>query len=338
MMKKKINYGKLFLAAFLTVLIWVWADLSKTEEYEVTNATIQISKASNSNVWISFAGKGSVALNSLKLVGSSSKIANALSRQRNGEKVFDFVFDEDVDIDSGNKTINLVEFFRNNKAIHDLGLSISSCKPKSIELTVEKLEERPLAVSYFNNDNIRTEATITPENVTIAVPTSWAEPAKVKLTSDEAKQAKTGQIIKKYPFIELSDGQVRRSLTEVEISLSGIEDKAKGIAIISPAKLMFMMSPLTAGKYKPVVRNIEDLGSIQIKATAAAENAYKNQSAHMLLYIDDEDIKKEGVIPGKIIYYFPQKYVCSGEIDLDQEEKTAEFELIKLEVLDSGAD
>jgi len=193
-------------------------------------------------------------------------------------------------------------------------------------------------IRCFDNDNIRQQqVSITPENVTIAVPMSWSEAAKVKLTSDEVQQARSGQIIKKYPFIELSDGQVRRSLTEVEISLSGVEEKLTRIATITPAKLMFMMSPLTAGKYQPVVKNLGDLGSIQIKATAAAENAYKNRFAHMLLYIDDKDVDSEGVILRKVIYYFPEQY-GSDEIKLAQPEMTAEFELIKLGVLESGSD
>ena len=37
-MRKKVNYGKLVAVIFLTVLIWVWADLRLDEEFSVASA------------------------------------------------------------------------------------------------------------------------------------------------------------------------------------------------------------------------------------------------------------------------------------------------------------
>ena len=53
-MLKKIKIRKVAVVVFLTLLIWVWADLALDTEKPFYNATISISRIANPNLWISF--------------------------------------------------------------------------------------------------------------------------------------------------------------------------------------------------------------------------------------------------------------------------------------------
>ena len=49
---KRVNLGKIAIVIFITVLIWVWADLRKTEEFSVTGATIDVARSTNQNLLV----------------------------------------------------------------------------------------------------------------------------------------------------------------------------------------------------------------------------------------------------------------------------------------------
>lgn len=59
-MSGKIKIGKLLAVIFLTVLIWVWADLAKTEQFTVPHARITVLKSAEPGLWVGFAGGGAV--------------------------------------------------------------------------------------------------------------------------------------------------------------------------------------------------------------------------------------------------------------------------------------
>ena len=49
----KLKYGKIAIVVFITILIWVCADLALDEEFNFANATIRV-VMSNPKLWVSF--------------------------------------------------------------------------------------------------------------------------------------------------------------------------------------------------------------------------------------------------------------------------------------------
>jgi hypothetical protein len=51
---KKIKFGKIAIVVFLTVLIWVWADLARDEQLPLPDVVVEVAKSSNPELWVSF--------------------------------------------------------------------------------------------------------------------------------------------------------------------------------------------------------------------------------------------------------------------------------------------
>ena len=86
-MAKKINYGKILVVAFLTVLVWGWADRAKTETLSIPSVNI-IAKSANPNLWASFdEGQSSVVVHELVLEGPTSRIDEVKRKLNNGSLV-----------------------------------------------------------------------------------------------------------------------------------------------------------------------------------------------------------------------------------------------------------
>ena len=75
MMIRKIKYSKITIVIFLTVLIWVWADLALDETVSVPGAMITVAESSP-ELWINFDGKTSASIDNIVLKGPASKIAD----------------------------------------------------------------------------------------------------------------------------------------------------------------------------------------------------------------------------------------------------------------------
>ena len=73
-MIRKPKYGKIAVVVFITILIWVWADLALDEKLPVSNATISVVK-SNPQLWVSFDVASFVAIEEMVLKGPLRKIA-----------------------------------------------------------------------------------------------------------------------------------------------------------------------------------------------------------------------------------------------------------------------
>ena len=54
--KTKFNWGKLIIVVFLTLLIWIWADLALDEELPISNAKLNIAKSTNRSLLVLFTG------------------------------------------------------------------------------------------------------------------------------------------------------------------------------------------------------------------------------------------------------------------------------------------
>lgn len=334
-MLKKIKFSKIAIVIFLTVLIWVWADLALDESVSVPGATITITE-SNPTFWISFDGKASTSITNLVLKGPASKIADIKREITDSSLKLNFSLNPGWEgiATAGSHTLNVLDFIKKSAEMRDLrGLTAESCEPNTLTVDVAKLVERPLTVQCIDeNGNTQKFDSIDPSTVNALVPSDWTIDkliAQVKLTRNDIEQARKTPI-KKTPFVELAPEQIRNVATPVTIKLPSKEAQLSAKRIEN-ATLGIAMDPTLLAKYYVVVTNLPSvLNPIAVRATDDAKEAYENQSLpQMTLYIFDSDTKKiqEGQSK-KVQYNFPPDYFRKGEIELIGEPATAEFKLI----------
>jgi hypothetical protein len=335
-MTGKIKYSKIAIVTFLTVLIWVWADLALDETVPVPGATITIAESSP-NFWVSFNGKASVSIDNIVLKGPASKISD-IKREVNERslKLKFTLYPEWQGITTpGSHALNVLDFIKNSAEMRDLsGLTAESCEPNTLTVDVAKLVQRPLPVKCIDESGIELKKykSIEPPTVNALVPSDWGLgdlEARVKLTQSEIEQARTASIEKR-PYIELAPGQIREVATVVKIMLPSKEDPLS-VKRIEDATLVVAMSPTLLAKYYVEVTNLPNvLNSLTVRATEEAKEAYENPSLpQMTLYIFDSDIKQGQESQRKAVHYnFPEKYVRTGEIELVGEPAIADFKLI----------
>jgi hypothetical protein len=338
-MTKKISPGKILVVAVLTILIWVWADRAKTEEFTVINAIIKVDTSTDPSLWISINNKTIAAVNKIVLEGSSSKIDKAQKEQRDNRLVFEFFLNPQSISggelqEAGLHSLNLSEFFRKSQLIKQLGLSVKSCEPTRLDVQVKKLVEKQLKVECIDESGtLRKFETIEPSNITILVPEDWTGNAKIKLTAAEINQAKQSAI-SKTTYIELPDGQTRSSTTAVKVKLAATEKNQPEYSIKKPT-VGFVLSPNLIGKYTVELLNPQEVAVVNISATAEAKEFFEQQEYQILLYISDNDMQPAAGGPGaekkrKVDYNFPKQFVEKGEIQLKGEPVEARFKLVPI--------
>ena len=138
-MKRKIKYGKLAIVVFITVLIWVWADLELDEDYTVpTVVTINIVQSSD-EFWVSFNDKLSVSLQQLILKGPASK-TDRLDRELKaggGTTGLAFYWSPEADVaESTEYKLDVMNLLRQAKQLRERGLAVKSVKPTTIPASV----------------------------------------------------------------------------------------------------------------------------------------------------------------------------------------------------------
>jgi hypothetical protein len=334
-MTRKIKYSKVAIVSFLTVLIWVWADLALDETVQVPGATITIAESSP-NFWVSFDGKASVSIDNIVLKGPASKIADIKREINDGSLKFKFsLYPEWQGITTaGSHALNVLDFIKKSAEMRELsGLTAESCEPNTLTVDVARLVERPLIVQCVDESgNAQKYESIEPSTVNALVPSDWGLDkliAQVKLTRNEIEQARTTPI-KKAPYVELAAEQIREMAATVRIKLPPKEDPLS-VKRIEDATLVIAMSPTLSAKYYVEVTNLPTvLNPIAVKATIEAKQAYEvQQLPQMTLYVFDDDAEKGQEVQRKKVHYnFPPEYVRKGEIELSQEPATAEFRLI----------
>ena len=334
-MVRKINYGKILLVIFLTVLIWVWADLALDERLPVSGATISVARSTNPNLWVSFDDESSVSIGNIVLKGPASKIRDVRRKLNDGSLILRFFLDAEQEgmVNPDKYPLNVLNFLKQRRQIKQLGLTVVSCDPNTLFVNVVELVKRPLAVKCFDEDqNLIRGAIIEPAQVNIFVPQDWVGDATVQLTRSEIEQASLSAIVKK-PYIELAPGQIRDAAGTVEITTPLQEDPRSDCFVT--ATLAIALSPNLQGKYKVVVSNLDAvMERIAIRATPDAKRAYELQPyAPMTLYIFDNDAQKGTEEQRReVVYNFPPEFVRKGEIELKNPQQPAEakFKLIPL--------
>ncbi len=336
-MSKKIKYSKIAIVIFLTVLIWVWADLASDETFPVPGATILVAESSP-DLWVSFGGKASISIDNIVLKGPASKIAEIKRELNDGSLEFKFNFYPEWQgiTTAGSYTLNVLDFINKSEEMRDLsGLTAEFCEPNTLTVDVVKLVERPLTVQCIDESgDLQKYESIVPSTVDMLVPGDWGNDkliAKIKLTQSEIKKAREEEEpIEKIPYVELAAEQIRESATPVTVKLAPEEDLLSDKRI-EDATLVIAMSTTLSAKYYVEVTNLPTvLNPIAVRATTDAQRAYEGQPLpQMTLYIFDSDTEKgqEG-LRKKVHYNFPPEYVRKGEIELSQEAATAEFKLI----------
>jgi hypothetical protein len=341
-MTRKINYGKMLVVAFLTVLVWIWADRAKTETLSIPSVDI-MAKSANPNLWASFdGGQSSVAVHELVLEGPTSRINEVKRRLHNGSLVLEFFLDPQAEGMTAAReyTVTVVDFLRKSDAIKELGLTVESCQPDRINVNIVQLSEKSLDVKCVDEDQNPVKiAAIEPAKVRMFVPDDWEGArlvATVQLTGREIEQARMNAIEKR-PYIEMSGGQRRESAQPVKITT---QEHRLNNYTITAAVLGFSLSANLQGRYNIQVTNPDAvMSAVSIRATPEAKQVYEKMRYQVILEIDDSDKDADSTEPlrRELIYNFPSEYVRRDEIMLNQQPVTARFKLVPLPSEQAGA-
>jgi hypothetical protein len=334
-MAGRFRPSKIAVAVILTVLIWVWADLALDEEFSISNARILIAKSVNPAFWVTFDGQSSVALDKVIFKGSARKVADARQQMNQGKFVPEFYFDpaHEKITAAGEHALNVANFLNDSDKVQQIGLTVVSADPNRLTVKIVEMQKKQLVVRcYDENQNPLKTAGIEPAQVEAYVPAERegaALEAKVVLIRREIEQARLAAV-EKMPFVELAPGQTREALSTVKITLPKEEQRLSEYLITS-VRLGFSMSQNLQGKYKVELVNPEAvMGTVAIRATPEAKRAYDNIRYQVILEIDDSDL---ATAPGTelrrgLIYNFPEAFVRSDEIMLNQAPVQARFKLI----------
>ncbi|MEK7993712.1 MAG: hypothetical protein AAB403_07910 [Planctomycetota bacterium] len=343
-MFSEIKVSKIAIVVFLTILIWVWADLALDETFSVTGAMIIVDESTPSR-WVTIGGRTSVPVDTIVLKGPASKISEVRRKIRDRPsspsfEVFLDVEQEGMIEPNEYPSFDVRSFLRKSEQIRRFGLTVESCKPVNLNVKVVALFEKSLPVQCFDiNGNSLKHESIEPATVNMFVPDGWGrnEPARVTLAAREITQARTASI-EMAPYIELPDGQRRKARTLVKITIPPEEDRLKSYNITT-ATPGFLLGANLQGKYRVEVSNPNAvMGAIQIRATEEAKLAYEQMDYQVILRIVDEDAKSTETIRRELIYNFPPEYVRTGEIELvvtPDQPAEAQFKLVRLPSADN---
>lgn len=334
----KIKFSKIAIVAFLTVLIWVYADMALDETHPVPNVSIGIVASSRPELWATFSGQDEspvswVTLKHIVLKGPTSKIAEVKRELSNGLLKLNFSLNPEYlgMTTPGPHTLVVLDFLRKSTEIRELGgLTVESCEPNTLTVNVEVLVERTLTVQCFDRGGRPQEArSIEPETVDMFVPESWGRdrPARLVLSPNEIEQARVRAVLQR-PHIALADGQRRQADTLVRVRLLPEEDQLATFQV-GGVVVGHRFSPVTQGKYTVQFENEAlAMSQIAIRATPRAREAYEAEAYKVTLDVYDQDRSETGWIPRKLRYNLPDEYVRLGEIELDQHPVEVRFKLV----------
>jgi hypothetical protein len=338
-MLRNIKYGKISLAVFLTVLIWVWADLQKTEEFNITGADVHVARPANPDIWVSFEESlPSIPIKTIDVTGTSSRI-DQIRRRLRKRVGFHFEFDAAQWRMTEPRTLphqlNLLDFLRKDKQIRALGLKVESCEPETVSVRVVELVKKKVDVQCVDKEGRIIGATVNPPQVEISVPKGEERSAKVQLSPTDIEQARIVPV-SKVPYFELAPNEIRKASKQVEITVQYL---LKNWPISSPT-LGFTLSENLQGRFEVEVHNWSSIlgAGIRISATRAAKVAYESMPYQVILEILDQDKELKAGEPFKkreLIYNFPPDHVSRKEIQLIGQKVEAHFTLKPLTVAPS---
>ena len=323
---RKLKYGKIAIVVSLTVLIWVWADLTLDETPAARPAVIVVDESVDPKLWVSFSQKPSVPIK-VTLSGPHSAFV-ALDRKLPTEgKTIRFVFDPVAEkmTEPPGRPLHLLDFLQKDRELKQLGLKVKLCEPEDVDVNIVELSKKSLPVECFDEDGVSLKAeSIDPSKVEMFVP-EGTRTARVQLSHAEIEQARSTPI-PKTPYVVLAEGLIRDAPTPVKVKMPPPTDPLSEETINAP-KLGMALSVNLQGKYSVQITNQDEVrGPIKIRATAAAKQAYEAMRYQIILEIDDEDIKLAEP-RRQLKYNFPEEFVRTDEIEINQAPVQARFEL-----------
>jgi len=318
------KYG---LVVFITLLVWVWANNAMEKSIDVT-ASITASQAIDSDILVTFDKPMPLDMK-IKVKGSSSKITNLQTLIAAGQENLNFVYSPQNELKEESETIplNTVEWLNQTVKMKGLGLAVETGEPSTIQVSIEKLVKKELAIECFDEDGIAiTPDSLNPSTANIFVKQGWVGAARIVLTATEVENAQEDYVIKE-PYVQLT-GNNRRYGGRVTVKLSSTElDPIP----FQPRNISFAFSENLQGKYSVKLINESDFtGVTMFKAFPEAMDAYKNSAVHIIVPILDGQENQEGAISAEVIYNFPPEDFAAGKIRLAKPPVKARFELIKI--------
>jgi len=343
-MRKKVKLGKLLAVIFLTVLIWVWADLRQDDTYPVEDAIITAAKSGN--FWVQLNQGDSVKIDKVVFKGPLRNINTLKQKEQAGTFQAKFIYNpkEEGTLIAGEQKVNVAKFIENQDEIRNLGVSVESCTPKDVNVNIVQLEQKECSIECMDaQGRPLTQAVITPDRINMYVPPNWGGAslkATVELNATEVNQARNTSV-KKEPYIELRSGADRHQRLadrKVEVKLPPEGDNMQVHQV--PAVLYIALSQNLIGEYKVKVNNATELSHVNILATQAAFEAYRDSFKdrtvpQITLYVVDDVRDEQPPLSRKVEYNLPPEYVASGEIMINKELPLAEFELVRLPAADN---
>ncbi len=343
---RKIKFSKIAIVMFLTVLIWVYADLALDDTHMVPNVSISIAKSGDSEVWATFKNEdgapvASIALEHIVLKGPASRIAEVKRHLNSALLTLAFSLNPEMEnmITAGSNTLDVLDFVRKSEQIRGLGgLSVEVCEPNRVTVDVVRLVKKKLEIQSVDESG-RTLAfeTISPSEVSMFVPEDWGQDkkAEVKLTPSEIVQARVNPVPKK-PYVVLADNRERRSVAAVQVKLRPEEDDLEHFTIKEGVMTVgYIYSANMQGVFKAQMQQSDEsdlTGEIKIMATLAAKTAFEKQAFQVIVEIHDSDDSGGAVVRRPVRYNLPEEYVRKGEIKLDPAHQPVEakFTLTKV--------
>jgi hypothetical protein len=337
-MSGKLN--KIIVVIFLTLLIWTWAFMSKSQEHSFTGS-FSVSPATDPSLLVTFslnnnpASLTEVPLTSLNFKGDPSKLSDlqkrynlSLTDQR--KERLDFYYDPGQLAD-GAHPLNILEYLQGNIKIQDMALALESCTPSQVTVNIESLVEKELPVQCVNKDNAPLKASSDPAVVKIYVRKGYPVDAATVVLTPQLIEAARKQPVSATPFVELGVAGVKRNAENpVQIRLQ-TDDLLKPYTFKTAKPIGVIMSDLLQSKYKVTILNDSEIrDTTTIFASEAAYRAYQDVTYPILIEIRESEVNLPQIPPKRIIYNFPPEYVRSGEIRLD-EARLPKFATIKIE-------
>jgi hypothetical protein len=336
-MGKNRIFGKLSVVVFLTVLIWVWADLAQDERLRLSNVvSLSVTRSSDPTLWVSFAGQGDgpplrplVMIDRIDLEGPASRV-NDVDRMRNTGEFDGALFLDPARenlVEEGTHALDVLSFLRRNDTIRKLGLTVEECDPTTVVVHVTRLVSKTLPVECINENGAPLRAEIEPATVDVLVPPQGVSVARVRLGPSEQNLAK-GTAIEKSPYVEFTEDERRPVPTPVKVTLPAGNDLREYQV---SAAWGFCFSPNTQGKFRVELGSDRaKLTNVPIKATPLAYQAYDDATYEILIYIYDSDRDASGWITRRVVYNFPEAYVRSNEIEAAQDPPEVRFQLVPI--------
>ncbi len=321
-MAKNRRFGKISITIILTILIWVWADLSQDEERSLSNlVALDLARPSDETLWVSFVhADGSlhstVVTDNVTLKGPASQIAEIDRTRKKGLLNLNLVvIPEDEGLTNvGDYSFNVQDFLRGSTEIRDLGLTVESCEPAIVAVQVHRLVEKTVPVQCIDENGVVLNAKVDPAEISAYVPAESVFIATIRLSSREREQARDSEI-EKIPFVELAPGQRRSVETQIKVTLSPEQVTLAEHKV--PATLSYCFSRNLQGKYRVELdpQSMGELSTVIIRATPEARVAYETEKFHIFLYILDSDRQTLKVNDREIVFNFPEEFVRRGEIE-----------------------